>query len=46
MYLDPGSWSLLVQIIIGTLVAVPALVGVYWRQIKSLFTRGRNAKDR
>jgi len=46
MYLDPGSWSVLVQALVGALVAIPALVGIYWRQVKLFFTRSKDVKDK
>ena len=46
MYLDPSSWSMLVQVIVGTLVAIPALVGIYWRHIKLFFMRLKSGKSK
>ena len=46
MYLDPGSWSVVVQFLVGALVAIPALIGIYWKHVKLFFTRGRNAKSK
>jgi len=45
MYLDPGSWSIAVQIIAGALLAIPVLIGIYWSKIKTFFSRRGNAKS-
>ncbi len=39
MYVDPGGWSLVLQALIGMLVAVPVLVGIYWGRIRTFFSR-------
>lgn len=44
MYLDPGAWSVIAQVLVGVLVAVPVLVGVYWRRIKLYFSTLRKGK--
>ena len=36
-YLDPGSGSFLIQLLIGGLVSVGFLVKFYWKKIKGLF---------
>jgi len=41
MYLDPGSWSLALQAIIGVAVAIPVLIGIYWGGVKVFFSRKR-----
>ena len=38
-YLDPGSGSILIQIILGAVVGAGVLVRVFWGNIKALFTR-------
>ena len=37
MYLDPGSWSLFLQVIAGMVLSIPIFIGVYWGKIKSKF---------
>lgn len=37
-YLDPGTGSLIVQIVIGFAVGGAATVKVFWKQIKVYFT--------
>jgi len=39
MYLDPGSWGIAIQALLGALLAGPVLVGIYWKRIKARFTR-------
>ena len=47
-YLDPGSGSFILQILIATLVGGLYIVGRYWARIKGffrkLFSRGDNDK--
>ena len=38
-YLDPGSGSFLIQLLIAGLVGAGFLIKVYWKKIKGLFTR-------
>ena len=38
-YLDPGSGSFLIQLLIGGLVAVGFGVRMFWGRIKGIFTR-------
>lgn len=45
MYLDPGSWSLVLQVIVGAVISIPLLIGIYWGRIKErFFSRSKNAK--
>ena len=37
MYLDPGSGSVLVQIIIGAVLGAGVAVRIFWSKIKTLF---------
>jgi len=37
MYLDPGSGSILIQIIIGVVFAVGVGVKLFWSKIKAVF---------
>ena len=36
-YLDPGTGSMLLQIMLGLLVGAAAMVNVYWLKIKMFF---------
>lgn len=38
-YLDPGSGSYLIQLLIGGVVGILFLLKVYWRRIVSFFKR-------
>ena len=44
-YLDPGTGSFLVQLIIGGLVAVGFGVRMFWGKIKGFFNRGKSIND-
>lgn len=37
-YLDPGSGSILIQILLATLLGASAAIAVFWRKIKAFFT--------
>lgn len=37
MYLDPGSGSVLIQVILGSLFAIGIGLRVFWGKIKSTF---------
>ena len=41
-YLDPGSGSLIFQVIVGGAMAIGLGVKVFWRRIVSLFSRRRS----
>jgi hypothetical protein len=43
-YLDPGSGSMLIQIILATLLGAGVAVKIFWRNIKAFFTR-KKASD-
>jgi hypothetical protein len=38
-YLDPGSGSLIVQIVVGAIAGSALVVKLYWRKFKSLFSK-------
>jgi len=44
-YLDPGTGSMLVQLIVGGLAAAGVAVKLYWRRLTNLF-RFRKDDDR
>lgn len=44
-YLDPGSGSFLIQLLIGALVGAGFIIKAYWRKIKGLFNRSSSAED-
>ena len=41
-YIDPGSGSLIFQVIVGGAMAVGLAVKVFWRRIVTLFSRRRS----
>ena len=38
-YLDPGSGSLIIQLLLGAILAIGLGVRIFWSRIKKLFTR-------
>lgn len=38
-YLDPGSGSLIAQLLAGGFLAAGVLIRVFWQQIKTFFTK-------
>jgi hypothetical protein len=44
-YLDPGSGSFLIQLLIAGLVGAGFLVKVYWKKIKGLFNRSASKNE-
>jgi hypothetical protein len=38
-YLDPGSGSMIIQILVGGIAAVGVTLKLYWRRITRLFAR-------
>ena len=45
MYLDPGSGSLILQIILAVLLGVGVTVKIYWGKIRSLFRPRQNEDE-
>jgi hypothetical protein len=43
-YLDPGSGSMILQLILAALLGLGVFVRIQWRKIKSLFGR-KNTND-
>lgn len=44
-YLDPGTGSMIIQIIIGSIVAAAAAGRFYWSKIKSFFSGNKEKTD-
>lgn len=44
-YLDPGTGSMVVQVIIATVAGVLYALKIYWRRIFGIFRRKRNGRD-
>lgn len=38
LYLDPGSGSMLVQLILAAILGIGVIARVFWRNIKAFFT--------
>jgi len=38
LYLDPGSGSLLIQLILAAVLGIGVAVRIFWRNIKAFFT--------
>jgi hypothetical protein len=43
-YLDPGSGSIIVQVLIASLMTVGIVVKLFWKKIKGLFNRSSAKK--
>jgi hypothetical protein len=43
-YLDPGSGSMLIQIVLAVLLGAGVAVKIFWRNIKTIFT-GKKTSD-
>lgn len=40
-YLDPGSGSMLIQMILAAVLGIGVGVKIFWKQIKTFFTRNK-----
>jgi hypothetical protein len=38
-YLDPGTGSMIIQLVLGGLVGMAAITKLYWQRLKSFVTR-------
>ena len=38
LYLDPGSGSMIIQLLLAALLGAGAMIAIYWRKIKAFFT--------
>ena len=45
MYIDPGGWSLFVQVVLGAILAGPFLLVVFWRRARDFVLRRKNTDD-
>jgi len=41
-YLDPGTGSFIIQLIIGGLVGIGVVVKMFWSNIVNIFNKGKN----
>jgi hypothetical protein len=44
-YLDPGAASVIVQAVVGTVVAGAAALKLYWHRVAAFFSRRRAGHD-
>jgi len=44
-YLDPGTGSLVVQMVIGAFAAAGAALTLYWHRLKRFFTRSKLPRE-
>jgi hypothetical protein len=44
-YLDPGSGSMIIQILVGGLAAVGVTMKLYWRRLTALFGRKKAEEE-
>ena len=44
-YLDPGSGSMILQLLLGAIAGVAVFFKFFWRKFLSVFRLGRKAKD-
>jgi hypothetical protein len=40
MYLDPGSGSVILQVLLGALLSLAVFTRLFWGKIKNLFSKG------
>jgi len=43
-YLDPGSGSMIIQMVIAAVLGVGVAVRVFWKNIKGFFTRNKQTE--
>lgn len=44
-YLDPGSGSMLIQLILGAVLGLGVVIRVFWKNIKSFFAGGKKSAE-
>ena len=45
MYLDPGFGSMLIQVLVASLAAAGAMIGIFRNRIKAFFSRNKKSAD-
>lgn len=45
-YLDPGTGSIIIQAIIGTIVGGLAALRLYWEKVKTFFSRNKTKNEK
>lgn len=43
-YIDPATTSYIIQIVVGIVIALGTVVGIYWKKIRGLFKK-KNAEE-
>jgi hypothetical protein len=44
-YIDAGTGSLIIQVVIGVMVAGLAMLKIFWNRLRSFFIRNKTAKS-
>ena len=44
-YLDPGSGSMIIQMVIAAVLGVGVAIRVFWKNIKAFFNRNKQAEN-
>lgn len=42
-YLDPGTGSLIIQMVLAGLLGIAVVVRIYWKKIVAFFSKNKNA---
>ncbi len=45
IYLDPGTASIILQVVIGAIVGALATVKLYWHKFKNLFSKKKSGNN-
>ena len=45
MYIDPATTSYIIQIVIGVVIALGTVMGIFWSKIKRLFKRNKDEES-
>lgn len=45
MYIDPGTGSIIIQVLIGLALSIPFLIKLYWAKLKNLFKGKKNGSE-
>lgn len=45
MYIDPGSGSFIIQVVVGALLGASVAIKMYWARLKAFFRRKDDADD-
>lgn len=41
-YIDPGTGSMVVQIVVAGMISASVAIRIFWRKIKSIFTKKKD----